>query len=155
MGNFEVLYKECELWILNFGDLWRNICFGMKIDENTKYRKNERICVERKAQLPRTWVERLLKTVQQRGCRSKTDAWLLGVSCSALFAATYIWNLVCIENKDFSALACHSRSRSLSESGIGRNGYHASQEIHLLVQCLRPQLTLSKITNYYEKEYIL
>ena len=40
---------------------------------------------ERQAQLPRTWVERLLNTVQQRGRRSKVDAWLLGVSCSALF----------------------------------------------------------------------
>ena len=40
---------------------------------------------ERQAQLPRTRVERLLNTVQQRGCRSKTDARLLGVSCSVLF----------------------------------------------------------------------
>jgi len=42
------------------------------------------IIAERQAQLPRTWVERLLNTVQQRGRRSKTDARLLGVSCSAL-----------------------------------------------------------------------
>jgi hypothetical protein len=42
------------------------------------------IMTERQAQLPRTWVERLLNTVQQRGRRSKVDAWLLGVSCSAL-----------------------------------------------------------------------
>jgi len=39
---------------------------------------------ERQAQLPRTWVERLLNAVLQRGRRNKTDAWLLGVSCSAL-----------------------------------------------------------------------
>ena len=39
---------------------------------------------ERQAQLPRTRVGRLLNTVQQRGRRSKTDAWLLGVSCSVL-----------------------------------------------------------------------
>ena len=51
----------------------------------------ELIITERQAQLPRTWVERLLNTVQQRGRRSKTDAWLLGVSCSVLFGLFCFW----------------------------------------------------------------
>ena len=40
---------------------------------------------ERQAQLPRYGVERLQNAVLQRGRRSKSNAWLLGVSCSALF----------------------------------------------------------------------
>ena len=69
--------KYCDLARMNSNNI-RKIAVIKTVEANADdFEGNaiiELIITERQAQLPRTWVERLLNTVQQRGRRSKTDA---------------------------------------------------------------------------------